>query len=148
VYSGISGSFGFRSSFCAGQHHSTLVDNDVAWLSILPVTAVQSSILLTLQNMRSGRLSAGMAWRWRAQAQLSNVQGGQKVMPKKVLVAFPQSMLEQMDVVAKLESRTRSDLVREAIRRYLDMFKKTNGIASGATASTVTLLESAYVNSQ
>jgi Arc/MetJ-type ribon-helix-helix transcriptional regulator len=124
------------------------MDNDVAWLSILPVTAVQSSILLTLQNMRSGRLSAGMAMRWRAQAQLSNVQGGQKVMPKKVLVAFPQSMLEQMDVVAKLESRTRSDLVREAIRRYLDMFKKTNGIASGATASTVTLLESAYVNSQ
>jgi hypothetical protein len=148
VYSGISGSFGFRFSFVRVGVMRPWLDNDVAWLFILPVTAAQSSTLLALRNMCSGRLSAGMAWRWRAQAQLSNVQGGQKVMPKKVLVAFPQSMLEQMDVVGKLESRTRSDLVREAIRRYLDMFKKTNGIAGGATASTITLLESAYVNSR
>jgi metal-responsive CopG/Arc/MetJ family transcriptional regulator len=69
-------------------------------------------------------------------------------MPKKVLVAFPQTMLEQMDVVAKLESRTRSDLVREAIRRYLDAFKKVNGGAGGAAATNVHLLESAYLNSK
>jgi metal-responsive CopG/Arc/MetJ family transcriptional regulator len=48
-------------------------------------------------------------------------------MPKKVLIALPPAMLEQVDFVAQLEHRTRSDLIREALRRYLDNFKKTQG---------------------
>jgi hypothetical protein len=40
-------------------------------------------------------------------------------MPKKVLVAFPPAMLEQIDRVAFQEHRTRSDLIRESMRRYL-----------------------------
>lgn len=48
-------------------------------------------------------------------------------MPKKVLIALPQAMLEEVDFVAQCEHRTRSDLVREALRRYIDNFKRTPG---------------------
>lgn len=48
-------------------------------------------------------------------------------MPKKVLVALPPGLLEQIDIVAQTEHRTRSDLVREALRRYVDTFKRTQG---------------------
>lgn len=48
-------------------------------------------------------------------------------MPKKVLIALPPSMLEQVDFVAQVEHRTRSDLIREALRRYLDNFRRTQG---------------------
>jgi metal-responsive CopG/Arc/MetJ family transcriptional regulator len=48
-------------------------------------------------------------------------------MPKKVLVALPQGLLEQIDFVAQFEHRTRSDLIREAMRRYIDGFRRTQG---------------------
>jgi len=48
-------------------------------------------------------------------------------MPKKVLVALPPGLLEQIDFVAQVEHRSRSDLIREALRRYIDNFKKTQG---------------------
>jgi hypothetical protein len=48
------------------------------------------------------------------------------VMPKKVLIALPPAMLEQADHVAHCEHRTRSDLIREALRRYLHNFKIEN----------------------
>ena len=48
-------------------------------------------------------------------------------MPKKVLVALPPGLLEQIDSVAQVEHRTRSDLIREALRRYIDGFKRTQG---------------------
>ena len=48
-------------------------------------------------------------------------------MPKKVLVALPPGLLEQIDFVASTEHRTRSDLIREAIRRYIDTFKRNQG---------------------
>jgi metal-responsive CopG/Arc/MetJ family transcriptional regulator len=44
-------------------------------------------------------------------------------MPKKVLVAMPPKMLEQIDYIALAEHRTRSDLIREALRRYLSAFR-------------------------
>lgn len=44
-------------------------------------------------------------------------------MPKKVLIALPPAMLEQVDFVAQVEHRTRSDLIREALRRYITTFK-------------------------
>lgn len=48
-------------------------------------------------------------------------------MPKKVLIALPPAMLEQVDFIAKCEHRTRSDLIRESLRRYLDNFRRTQG---------------------
>jgi metal-responsive CopG/Arc/MetJ family transcriptional regulator len=48
-------------------------------------------------------------------------------MPKKVLIALPSAMLEQVDFVAHLEHRTRSEMIRESLRRYLDNFKKNQG---------------------
>jgi metal-responsive CopG/Arc/MetJ family transcriptional regulator len=46
-------------------------------------------------------------------------------MPKKVLVALPPGLLEQIDFVAQVEHRSRSDLIREALRRYIENFKKS-----------------------
>lgn len=45
-------------------------------------------------------------------------------MSKKVLIALPPAMLEQADFVAQCEHRTRSDLIREALRRYLENFRR------------------------
>lgn len=60
-------------------------------------------------------------------------------MPKKVLIALPPAMLEQADFVAQSEHRTRSDLIREALRRYLDNFKRTQ--SAHLTVSTVDPIE-------
>ncbi len=59
-------------------------------------------------------------------------------MPKKVLIALPPAMLEQVDFIAQCEHRTRSDLIREALRRYLDNFRRTQG-----TQFAVTTMETA-----
>ena len=56
-------------------------------------------------------------------------------MPKKVLVALPPGLLEQIDFVAQVEHRTRSDLIREALRRYIDGFKR--GQSPRMSVSTV-----------
>jgi len=48
-------------------------------------------------------------------------------MPKKVLVALPPGLLEQIDFVAQIEHRSRSDLIREALRRYIENFKRSQG---------------------
>jgi predicted transcriptional regulator len=61
-------------------------------------------------------------------------------MPKKVLIALPPAMLEQVDFIAKCEHRTRSDLIREALRRYLDNFRRTQG--QNFSVSTVEASES------
>ena len=58
-------------------------------------------------------------------------------MPKKVLIAIPQAMLEQADYIAQCEHRTRSDLIREALRRYLDNFKRTQGSQMSNTSVSV-----------
>lgn len=44
--------------------------------------------------------------------------------PKKVLIALPLAMLAEADYVAEQEHRTRSDLIREALRRYIAFFKR------------------------
>lgn len=54
-------------------------------------------------------------------------------MPKKVLIALPPAMLEQIDYIAGVEHRTRSDLIREALRRYLDNFRKNQQAISNVT---------------
>lgn len=62
-------------------------------------------------------------------------------MPKKVLIALPPKMLEQVDFVADCESRTRSDLVREALRRYLNEFRRQHLYASSETAKPAEVIE-------
>lgn len=42
---------------------------------------------------------------------------------KKVLVAMPDTMLTEIDRIAQIEHRTRSDLIREAMRRYSQNFQ-------------------------
>ena len=44
----------------------------------------------------------------------------------KVLVNFPDEFLKDIDKTAELEHRTRSSLIREAVRRYLTQFKQDN----------------------
>jgi metal-responsive CopG/Arc/MetJ family transcriptional regulator len=44
-------------------------------------------------------------------------------LPSKILIAIPAGMLSQVDFIASCEHRTRSDLVREALRRYVDTFR-------------------------
>ena len=41
----------------------------------------------------------------------------------KVLVNFQDDFLKEVDRVAELEHRTRSSLIREALRRYLSQYK-------------------------
>lgn len=48
-------------------------------------------------------------------------------MPKKVLIALPPVMLEKIDHIAVQEHRTRSDLFRESLRRYIDGFEDKKG---------------------
>jgi len=47
-------------------------------------------------------------------------------MPNKVLIALPPRMLEEVDYIAKAEHRNRSDLIREALRRYIAEFRKNH----------------------
>lgn len=57
--------------------------------------------------------------------------------PRKVLVALPPAMLTLIDFIAKEEHRTRSDLIREALRRYIESFKRTNYPAVAVTTSGI-----------
>lgn len=41
---------------------------------------------------------------------------------KRVLVSFPVQLLEDIDAVAEAEERTRSELIREALRKYMRTF--------------------------
>jgi CopG family transcriptional regulator / antitoxin EndoAI len=51
--------------------------------------------------------------------------------PKKVLVALPPAMLIEIDQVATAEHRTRSDLIREALRSYIYAFQvKQRGLTT------------------
>ncbi len=41
-------------------------------------------------------------------------------MTTKVMVSFPEEFLAQVDAIAKVEHRSRSELVREALRQYME----------------------------
>lgn len=47
---------------------------------------------------------------------------------KKVLIGLPSRLLANVDLMAKYECRTRSDLIREALRRYYDNYRRTESI--------------------
>lgn len=52
------------------------------------------------------------------------------VVPGKVLLALPITMRKQVDFIAQCEHRTRSDLIREALRRYIAQFQRVNSSAT------------------
>ncbi len=60
---------------------------------------------------------------------------------KKILIALPPSMLSECDFIAQQEHRSRSDLVRESLRRYVDNFRAQRhhqeGLVSFAPPVTV-----------
>jgi len=45
-----------------------------------------------------------------------------------VNISFRQDLLQQIDQIAKEESRTRSELIREAARNYIESKRKWNRI--------------------
>ena len=45
-------------------------------------------------------------------------------MSRKCLIAFPERMIEALDVQAEKECRTRSDLIRQIVREYLEAKNK------------------------
>ena len=49
-------------------------------------------------------------------------------MAKKVLIALPPQMLEVVDFIAIGECRTRSDLIRESLRRYIQAYKQSGNV--------------------
>ncbi len=59
----------------------------------------------------------------------------------KSLIALPPAMLEQVDYIAQYEHRTRSDLIREALRRYLDNFKRTKPAQANFSVTTLETCE-------
>ena len=45
---------------------------------------------------------------------------------KRVLISLPEKFLAEIDVVAEDEQRTRSELIREALRAYIRNPQKNN----------------------
>jgi len=64
-------------------------------------------------------------------------------MMAKVLVNFQDDFLQEIDKIAELEHRTRSSLIREALRRYLLQYK--NEIAQNETNNTTALPQNKIV---
>ena len=53
---------------------------------------------------------------------------------KKILISISSGMIAEMDQLAHDEHRTRSDLVREALRRYLAAAKRDAKVLETVTA--------------
>jgi metal-responsive CopG/Arc/MetJ family transcriptional regulator len=66
-------------------------------------------------------------------------------MPKKILLQLPPSMLSQVDHIAQVEHRTRSDLCREALRRYIDGFRRSQRTP---VATAAVLADDPYIDLQ
>lgn len=45
---------------------------------------------------------------------------------KRILVSLPQSLLEEVDVLAAMENRNRSEFIREAMKLYIREKKKNS----------------------
>ncbi len=57
----------------------------------------------------------------------------------KILISMKDNFLKTIDEMAQKEQRTRSELIREALRNYI---KKSNAIAPKKAQQEATLLES------
>ncbi len=56
----------------------------------------------------------------------------------RILISMPDKFLESIDKLADIEQRTRSELVREALRNYI---KKGNKVAPKSANANAKLLE-------
>lgn len=58
----------------------------------------------------------------------------------KVLLSIPDRFLNQIDEVANVEQRTRSELIREALRVYIKRNKISNNLRAEENATILTEL--------
>ncbi|RAI13166.1 MAG: hypothetical protein DKM23_00890 [Candidatus Melainabacteria bacterium] len=58
----------------------------------------------------------------------------------KVLISMPEQFLDQIDAVAGNENRTRSELIREALRTYIHRNTKYNAQAANKNAEILEAL--------
>jgi len=61
-------------------------------------------------------------------------------MTKKVMVSFPEEFLEEVDRIADVELRSRSELIREALRYY--MGARQRGVRPGDVPQVRAAVES------
>jgi metal-responsive CopG/Arc/MetJ family transcriptional regulator len=66
-------------------------------------------------------------------------------MTKKVLLGLPVNLLSRTDFAAHAEGRTRSDLIREALRHYLDNFERQRLLMN--ESANISILERSYEQS-
>ena len=57
----------------------------------------------------------------------------------RILVSMPDKFLESIDKLANIEQRTRSELVREALRTYI---KRSNAVKQQQASDNAKILES------
>ena len=57
----------------------------------------------------------------------------------RILVSMPDKVLESIDKLANIEQRTRSELVREALRTYI---KRSNAVKPQQASDNAKILES------
>ncbi len=58
----------------------------------------------------------------------------------RVLISMPEKFLSEIDNVAENENRTRSELIREALRSYIHKNRVTNTYKAAKTAKELELL--------
>jgi metal-responsive CopG/Arc/MetJ family transcriptional regulator len=63
------------------------------------------------------------------------------MLTKKVLLILPASMLVEIDHISEAEHRTRSDLVREMARRYIEDFRRKQNVLGVAREVSPRLVE-------
>ncbi len=56
----------------------------------------------------------------------NNVTNSIKNNSTKILISMPEEFLKQIDAVAAIENRSRSELIAEALRTYLNRNNKEN----------------------
>jgi predicted DNA-binding protein len=50
----------------------------------------------------------------------------------KLVISMPDKFLEEVDEFAKQEQRTRSELIREALRKYMNKAKNVNALQNAS----------------
>ena len=58
----------------------------------------------------------------------------------RVLISMPEEFLTRIDEVAEVENRTRSELIREALRVYIKRNKIANNVKAEENAQLLTEL--------
>lgn len=120
---------GVRCTFRWGEEQLTLVKSVADKIGIPYQTYIKEAIyrqcMQDLQRFGMAEANQEVSYAKSMESRPSNRVKEQTVETfetsslKKVLLAVPSQMLEQVDYLARCDHRTRSDLLREAIGRYL-----------------------------